>query len=400
MLSCRNPSLTLGALLLLALASATTAPAAEEPAKRWALLVGVSDYRDSSILPLRFAASDAGALAEALLSSPHGGYAPERIRLLAGNAGVQATAARVKEEIELLRTQVGLSDTLFVFVSSHGVETAAGPVLVLNETTVEQVETTGLPVPELFRLLRSLPVKTRMLVLDACHSGMSKGGPSGAMSYTLADALESGATGTAVLSSSRLGQESFESDEFRRGVFTHYLIEALGGAAGVDRDHDGRISLDEAALYTERRLFEWGRTAGRVQQPWLIRTGSASAPIALSLVPEVDIFGARAKSVEAMGTLHVTFKVEPEGNQFLVRAAIRPEGLPPGKGYVSFTATLESGTRTSWRALILQGSPLNLLPLQRLPSRPTQLTLEERLYTPDMTSFVPVRVVEESAAAH
>ena len=58
-------------------------------------------------------------------------------------------------------------------------------------------------------------------------------------------------------------QRSVEYDKARNGVFTHYLLEGLAGAA--DKDADSRIDLYEAHLYARRRTQRWGLQKGILQ---------------------------------------------------------------------------------------------------------------------------------------
>ena len=379
------------ALVLLA-AGGPKAGASERSSKRWAVVIGVSDYRDPGITPLRYASADAVAIAEALLSVPHSGYTPETVRILADTGAGSPSSEDIRSLFRDLRVQLRPSDSLVVFISSHGAEVDNRAFLVASDTRHEALEETGMAVDELFRLLRTLPVQNRILLIDACHSGGSRLFPQTGMGFAFHDALEQGAANSAVLSSSKIGQESFESAEYQQGVFSHFLAQALRGAEGVDRDHDGQISLEEAAMFTERRLIEWGRQSRNVQQPWLIRTGSGAPPILTSLVPEVDAFGARAQEVEAVGTVRLHYRIQKSGATWLLRGSVEAEGVSGDRGRVSLVAILENGDSLSWKVPVDPGSPLNVLPQRALPARPTRVMLEEKFYNMDLTSFVPVRV--------
>jgi len=363
--------------------------------RRWAVLVGVSDYADTGISPLRYAAGDAAAIGEALLAVPYSGYSRETVKIVAGRGPDSPTRAAVEKVFREIRADLVPGDSLLVFVSSHGIDVGQRAFLVMGDTTEADVESTGFPIDELFRLLRSLPVRTRILLIDACHSGASKRFPQTGMGYALHDALEQGSTNAAVLSSSKLGQESFESEEYGRGVFTYFLSQALRGAEGVDRDHDGQVSLEEAAIYTERRLLEWGRRARRIQQPWLVRTGSGAPPIITSLVPVVDAFGAQAKSTEVIGTVRLKYRIGQQDGMWVVRGSVSAEGITRGRGRVSLVVVLDNGETLNWKVPIDPASPLNVLQQRKVPARPIRVFLEEKLYNLELTSFVPIRVETE-----
>ena len=48
------------------------------------------------------------------------------------------------------------------------------------------------------------------------------------------------------------GQQAFEDPELKHGVFFHYVIEGLAGAADVDKDN--QVSMDELKLYAVKRV--------------------------------------------------------------------------------------------------------------------------------------------------
>lgn len=364
----------------------------ESQTTRWAILVGISDYQDNGITPLRFASGDAVTVGEALLSVPHSGYNRDTVKVLAGRGAESPSAKDIKAVFRDIRHLLRPGDGLVVYISSHGVEVNERAFLVTSDTRQDDLEGTGLAVDELFRLLRTLPVRNRILLIDACHSGATNVFPQTGMGYAFHDALEQGASNSAVLSSSKIGQQSFESAEFGRGVFSYFLSQALRGAEGVDRDHDGQISLEEAAIFTERRLMEWGRGSRKIQQPWLIRTGSGAPPILTSLVPEVDAFGARAKEVDTIGTIRLHHRVQQVGAGWMLRGSVDAEGVGGSRGRVSLVVVLENGESLSWKVPIDPMSPLNILPERELPARPSRVILEEKFYDMDLTSFVPVRV--------
>jgi hypothetical protein len=77
------------------------------------------------------------------------------------------------------------------------------------------------------------------------------------------------------LSAARGSEYSREGPQWGggHGVFTHALLEGLGGAA--DADHDGVVTFTEAALWVERAVP--GQTGGE-QNPQ--RSGLGDVPMA------------------------------------------------------------------------------------------------------------------------
>jgi len=106
----------------------------------------------------------------------------------------------------------------------------------------------------------------KVIVLDACHSGAVEGRKdAGQMTAAFRRRVFEEAKGRIVLSSCALREASHEWKEQGHGVFTYYLLEALGGAA--DRDNDRLVTADEAARYTCEKVKEWAYQHNRKQNP-------------------------------------------------------------------------------------------------------------------------------------
>jgi uncharacterized caspase-like protein len=95
--------------------------------------------------------------------------------------------------------------------------------------------------------------------MDTCHSGaLEVGMRGGAESEDLASAMNA-ASGLYILSASKAGEVSMESDKFKldpkypgHGAFTYTMIDAMQGAANYDRDD--YISLNEVFQYVARQV--------------------------------------------------------------------------------------------------------------------------------------------------
>ncbi|MBI3634701.1 MAG: caspase family protein, partial [Candidatus Rokubacteria bacterium] len=74
--------------------------------------------------------------------------------------------------------------------------------------------------------------------------------------------------GRMILTASDVNQVSQEDPTLGHGIFTHFLLEALNGAA--DLDGDGAITVREVHLYLQRKVHE--RSRG-VQTPQLYNVG-------------------------------------------------------------------------------------------------------------------------------
>ena len=80
------------------------------------------------------------------------------------------------------------------------------------------------------------------------------------------------------MTASGANEVSVENEEFRHGVFTHYLLEGLKGRA--DTDNDSLITVDEVYRYVSEQV---PRATGQEQHP--VKKGSVEGCLILSIVP-------------------------------------------------------------------------------------------------------------------
>jgi hypothetical protein len=81
----------------------------------------------------------------------------------------------------------------------------------------------------------------------------------------------------ALLASSSSSEISGATLDGKNGLFSKYLLEALGGAAS-DQDGDYQISLEELRSFIEPRVAREARLQNRIQTPTLTTpAGAASA---------------------------------------------------------------------------------------------------------------------------
>ena len=241
------------------------APAAAR-AQHWAVVVGVSDYADSRIPSLRFAAADARAVYDWLVDPNGGRYAPARVRLLLDR---EATATNIRDALFNWLRQAIAEDVVLIYFAGHGSpdspDSAQNLFLLPNDTRYDNVAATGFPMWDIETALKRFIAARRVVVIaDACHSGgvgasfdLARRAVEGARVNPIASGLQSLSRvgdGIAVISASDERQLSAEGARFGggHGVFTYFLIEGLRGAADYSRD--GRVSLGELIPYLSENV--------------------------------------------------------------------------------------------------------------------------------------------------
>jgi hypothetical protein len=218
---------------------------------RYAIVIGENEGERDEVV-LRYAEADARRLGDVLRRV--GGFFPEDVVTLAGVSAEDVRRALIGLNARL--RQSSANTMLLVFYSGH----ADADALHLGGTR--------LPLTELRNLVAGSPADVRVLVVDSCRSGALtrvKGGrPTRSFDVTIDTPPP--AQGLAILTSSAAGEDAQESESLRASIFTHHLVSALLGAA--DRDHDGRVTIDEAFAYSaERTLAATASTLPGPQHP-------------------------------------------------------------------------------------------------------------------------------------
>lgn len=203
--------------------------------------LGLSDEPE-----LRYAEQDARALRDVLQQL--GTHQPLHEHMLIGSSAIN-----LEDTIKAL--PITPDDTLYVYFSGH----ADARGLHVGEHVI--------PFDTLKSTIESLPARMKLLIIDACNSGQAtrnKGvKPAAPFSVVLDDRL--GVSGTAIVTSSADSEHSQESDELGASFFTFHLLQGLRGAA--DRDHDRRVTLNEAFGYASRQTLRSTAFTRQLQHP-------------------------------------------------------------------------------------------------------------------------------------
>ncbi|MCB9644635.1 MAG: caspase family protein [Myxococcales bacterium] len=130
--------------------------------------------------------------------------------------------------------------------------------------------------PEFATFLRKLPIQRRFAILDACFSGeiirqfgsmqqfkeLIRKGVRRLRPLDLSQNFpnQGEEQGLQIISSSL--DSAWESQRYKASIFTHHLLQGLQGPA--DRDHDGKISIEELFAYVSQEMARETR-----QKPYL-----------------------------------------------------------------------------------------------------------------------------------
>ena len=223
----------------------TQTEAKTEEGKLWIILVGIGSY--TTMPSLKYTDDDAFRL-HSYFKSPAGGALPDsQIRVLIDE---DATKANIMETLNDFGAKAGKNDMLMFFFSGHGINGAFLPQDYDGGYRV-------LKHSDILKVMESSQAKSKVVIADACHSGSftAKGESYESTLNSLYSAFNNSRGGTLLLLSSKAEEVSVESEGFRQGVFSHYLIMGLKGKANVDNDDIITVEEIYNYVYTNVRLF-------------------------------------------------------------------------------------------------------------------------------------------------
>lgn len=239
--------------------SATSRPRGQ----RWAVVVGISRYRDSSIIPLKYADADAKAFHD-FLTSPSagpGGFPSKNTRLL---LNADATYKNIRSALWTFLKRATDDDQVVIYFAGHGAPDPDRPdelYLLPFDTEGSDIAGSALRMADVREATRRVFAHDLLIIVDACHSAGVSGqaGRRGIASENrINDAflkqLAGSSGGVAVFTASEASQVSREGPEWGgHGIFTHYVLDALHGAADTNSD----------SIVTLREMMEWVRDTVR-----------------------------------------------------------------------------------------------------------------------------------------
>ncbi len=220
----------------------------------YALVVGVSRYKDQALQSLKVADQDAQAFGD-FLKTQDRLFQEVRITYLINE---KATKAEIEKYLYYTLPKAGKDDTVVLFLSGHGRFDPMRPkefFFLPYDAENDYVAATGVKMTGL-DFLNGVSAEKVLLIADACHAGgFSQMKPKAnipSLELFLKEAKSS--SGRAIITSSKDGQLSWELPGQTNSVFTHHLLEGLKGKA--DRDSDGLVTLNEAYEYAYAKTKE------------------------------------------------------------------------------------------------------------------------------------------------
>lgn len=254
----------------------------------YALIVGISKYKDPNISELRFTRADAEGIFQLFTDPNIAGIKPDKIKILLDE---EATRFNIKNAISswLFKNTDEESIVIIYFAGHGGVEEdrlgiekdKLSKYLIPYDAVLEDLFSSAISNRDFNELLLTIKSKKLVIFMDTCYSGGVSEQKSRDLKITEDPYEKLGeGEGRIVIAASQPDQRSFEDSRIGHGVFTYDLLEALSGKA--DRDNDGYVTVLDAFRYLQEEVPKDAmRLAGGKQEP--LMRGDITRDIVLSV---------------------------------------------------------------------------------------------------------------------
>lgn len=244
-------------------------PAAE---KRFALVVGAEDYLDKQVGKFNYAASDARAVADALVRN--GGFRKENIVLLASGEPIERQPLRsvLLQQLAALPARIKQDGFLLVYFIGHEFEAAGKSYLLATDSLTGNealLADTAISSDRFKALLKASGAGQMMLMFDSFRQKPVS------ESFSRQFSFKNEVSAYATLFSANAGELAYGSAAKKRGIFTSVFLDAVKGKAA-----------DKARIVTLESLVKYLQTT--VPQEVQRELGATAKQSPLSVIEGYD----------------------------------------------------------------------------------------------------------------
>lgn len=236
-----------------------------------AVIFGIDYYR--SLPRARFAARDASTMrryATSVFGVPDD---PDHVLMRLDGDATQAEFRKAFGAAGWLARRVTPQSDVIVFFAGHGAaDSDHAPVLLPFDGDADYPRETALQLSEVYEALAKLKARRIIVAIDACFSGVSRGGVAiadGARPVVVS--VEHPAllrNGMAVFAAAQGAQVANDLPDRQHGLFSYEFFRGLRGAA--DADHNGAITVEELNTFLVKEVPASAGRRDREQQPLTI----------------------------------------------------------------------------------------------------------------------------------
>ena len=226
-------------------------------AENFALLVGASDYRKggkSGLTSLKYPKNDVVDFSRALVEC---GYRRRNITLMYDGQSDNRYVpeyAKIRSELDLLLNDLTRDDSVIIALAGHGVQFAGDKTNYYCPLDADpQNHANLISLTDIYERLHACPATRKMLLVDACRNDAVSVASRSSFAKMKLDSVSRPQVDdvpeqTIAIFSCQEGQQSWEDDAVKHGIFFYHILKGLGGEA--DRPvPNGQITVRELADY-------------------------------------------------------------------------------------------------------------------------------------------------------
>ncbi len=234
--------------------------------RRWALITGINHYQDSSIRDLSACVHDAQALYRLFNAPKNNGYEAKRLCLLTSDRQ-QMSASRlgILNNLMEIADKTAVSDMLLFYFAGHADIINGEAYLIPSDASGNRLlADTAVPLRRVKEIVRKAPANDKAIILDVEHAQAPDKRYERAFAKTVFDEADN----ISILAASNLTESVWASStEAGKGLFSHYLLEGLGGAALAKSPNF--ITFNDVAAYVAGGIRDWEASASDMP-PYLL----------------------------------------------------------------------------------------------------------------------------------
>ena len=211
--------------------------------KRYALVIGINDYNDSTISDLSKARNDAKAMGKILkeLGQFDQVFVMTDDILKNDLNHLYPTKLNIEEKVESILRFITPEDMIVLYFSGHGIsDFDENGYLLTVDTVADKKFTTSLKIDWIVKKFQEKKIKKSLLILDACRDILYTS--KSAVRDSIREKIYTEAEVAATFYSTKSGYFSYEDDESDYGVFTKNLIYGMEGKADENNEKIRRVT--------------------------------------------------------------------------------------------------------------------------------------------------------------
>jgi tetratricopeptide (TPR) repeat protein len=289
-------------------ASSTNASRATPIGDKWAVVIGISEFADTSTPKLKYSAKDAQDFYNFLVDPQRGRFSKDHVKLLVNQ---DATKINILEALggEFLPYAAGPDDLVIIYLSTHGSPADSDirgvNYVVAHDTLIKHLFATGINLQQLLQTIKErVHTKRILLCLDTCYSGAGgAAGGKGLVRTNVDGADVAQGIGSLVIASSQPDQRSWESDDLKNSYFTKYLIQSLSKSNGMVDVYQAFEAMKEQVqsdVLHDKGQLQTPTLSGKFDGPGLI---VGVAPRIMRRAPEMQLLRPIQQSSSVVASL-------------------------------------------------------------------------------------------------